>query len=148
MKVTILFACFVIILSSCSKSNDNTYVEKTYTSTAGTSITMLGHQWSNSIGYDYSDPAVICNLSTDFALRGTTNGDSIKIKIIRNGATIYKSIDLDVNKCFTQSIIVADSSVLQANIPAGVFTKEIEIIVFKGTDSLFVPFKSGDLRFR
>jgi len=148
MKVTILFACFVILLSSCSKSDDNTYPEKTYTSTTGTSITFLGHQWSNSIGYNYTNTEVICKLSTDFALRGTTNGDSIKIKTIRNGETIYKSVSFDATKYFAQSIMIADSTVLQTNIPAGVFTKDVEVVVYKGADSLKVPFKSGELRFR
>lgn len=148
MKVTILFACFVILLSSCSKSDDNIYPEKTFTSTAGTSIKILGHQWSNIIGYNYTSTDVICKLSTDFAIRGETNGDSIKIKFNRNGETIYKRIDLDVKKYFAQTVVIADSSVLQTNIPAGVFTKEIEVIVFKGPDSLKVPFKSEELRFR
>jgi len=146
MKITILFACFVIMLASCSKSDDNVYPEKTYTSTSGTSITVLGQSWMTIIGYDYSGSAVMSNLSTAFVLKGKTNGDSIKIKTIRNGETKYKSIDLEVNKAFVQSTVIADSSFLQTNIPTKLVTWAVEVVVYKGSDSLKVPFKSEEIR--
>jgi len=148
MKITILFACFVIILASCSKSDDNVYPEKTYTSTSGTAITVLGHQWATGIGYDYSGPAIICNLSTAFVLKGKTNGDSINIKTTRNGETKYKSVDLDVNKYFAQSTVIADSSFMQINIPTELLSWAVEVVVYKGSDSLKVPFKSEEIRLR
>ena len=149
MKVTILFVGVVILLSSCSKSDDNTFTEKTYSNTNGTSIAITGPVWSTSTGYNYYKlDSVICALSVNYQLRGTTNGDSIKIKSIRDEVTVYESVSLDAKKYFTHGNSIMKARVLQENIPAGVFTKDIEVIVYKGTDSLKVAFNSGPLRYK
>ena len=149
MKVNLIIACFVILLSSCSKSDDNTPTEKTYSNTNGTSIAITGPSWIASVGYNYYKPdSVICSLIVNYQIRGTINGDSIRIKSIRNEVTIYESVSLDAKKYFTHGSAIMEARVLQANIPAGEFTKDIEVIVYKGTDSLKVAFNSGPLRYK
>jgi len=149
MRSTILFACVVIILSSCSKSDDAINAEKTYSNTAGNSITIIGPVWGAGMGYNYYKPdSVICALYVNYELRGTTNGDSIKIKSILNEVTVYESVNLDAKKSFAHGNLIMGPRVLQANIPVGVFTKDIEVIVYKGADSLKVPFNSGSLSYR
>ena len=149
MKITILFVGAVILLSSCSKSDDNTFTEKTYSNTNGTSIAITGPVWSTSTGYNYyKTDSIVCSLSVNYQLRGTINGDSIRIKSIRDEVTVYESVSLDAKKYFTHGNAIMKARVLQENIPAGVFTKDIEVIVYKGTDSLKVAFNSGPLRYK
>jgi len=149
MKVNLIIACFVILLSSCSKSDDNTPTEKTYSNTNGTSIAITGPSWIASVGYNYYKPdSVICSLIVNYQLRGTINGDSIRIKSIRNEVTVYESVSLDAKKYFTHGSAIMEARVLQENIPAGEFTKDIEVIVYKGADSLKVAFNSGPMRFK
>ena len=148
MKHPILFACLVISMSSCSKDDDST-AEKTYTNTMGTSIAITGPSWDVGIGYNYyKTDSVVCALSVGFALRGSTNGDSVKVKTIKEAATVYEKLNLDANKSFAQSFAVDSARVLQANIPKGEFTRDLEVVVYKGTDSLKVSFTSGPLRYQ
>ena len=149
MRVTLLITCFAFLLFSCSK-NEEINDEKTYTGTNGTAMTMAHTEWMVLIVYGYDQSSVANNISVHFRTTGNTNGDSMKIKFMRDDKTVYEKIDLNNTRSFyiDNIILTSDLKEFETIAPSGEFTKEVEMIVYKGADSLKVALNSGTLKYK
>jgi len=149
MRVIVLITCCAFLLFSCSK-NEEINDEKTYIGTNGTSMTMAHTEWMVLIGYGYDQPTVANTISVHFRTTGNTNGDSMKIKFVRDEKTVYEKINLNNTMSFyiDNIILTSDLKVFETKTPSGEFTKEVEMIVYKGTDSLKVVLNSGTLKYK
>ncbi len=148
MRIYRLIIVLIMILTSCSKKEDNIDSVKVFNDLKGSSITITNDYWyttkvSNTTGYTGG----LSFLDVKLKLIGFTNGDSVKVKTYGYGLINYEKVKLDNKKAFNDTITISFLVISTINIPKEEFTKSTTLLIFKGSDTLNVSLISGQLKY-
>lgn len=136
-----IFFCFIVflVLSSCLKMNEEGTQE--FTSELGTTLQIQSIGWKPiRLGQSSTDGGYV-NLN----LSGSTNANGIKFsRHLQDGTDSDTTVNLFQNN-FNVSVEV--SSYDQPSMPIGVFRDSTIIKVYRGTDTIKVLIRSGELSF-
>jgi hypothetical protein len=147
MKINFISLILILVLVSCKK-DDNNNSAKVYSNTNGTSVSISDALWyttNQSYSNGYMNGYSVIGVS--LKLVGTTNGEKIKVKTFGDGLISYYDVKMDSTKNFNDTVSVSFLVLLTTAIPKDEFTKNTNLLVCKGTDTLNVALNSGKLKY-
>ncbi len=148
MRIYVLLIVLFMILTSCTKKDDNKDSAKVYSDSKGTSITISNADWfTTKESYTTGYTGGYSFLDVNLKLSGFTNGDSVKVKTYGDGLINYEKVKLDDKRNFNDTITISFLMILTTNIPRDEFTKSTILMIFKGSDTLDVSLISGQLKY-
>lgn len=137
-----IFFSFIVLmlLFSCTKMNDEGTQE--FTSENGTTLQIESFGWKAIRFGQSSTEGGFVNLN----LSGSTNANGIKFsRHLQDGTDTDTTVNLNFQNNFKVSVEI--SSYDQPSMPIGVFRDSTIAKVYRGTDTLKVLIRSGDLVF-
>jgi hypothetical protein len=127
MKIKMLFIGLVVVLVACSKE-DKAIMDIT------------SSKWFTTTGNGFGD--------VNLVISGSTNADKVLVECYGDGLITEKNVVLDSKNNFSNDTCQLSFFYFGiANIPTEVFTRSAKVRAIKGTDTLLVVLKSGDLKY-
>lgn len=134
MRTTILFLTFFFADVSCFKNNDSV---KVYNDTKGLTLSITSSYWyltRNNIGGG----------NVNLKISGSTNGAKVTVRTYGDGVINDENAELNSTKNFNDDIVISFTA---TNVPSTEFEASTLIKAYKGTDTLVVTLKSGELKY-
>jgi hypothetical protein len=147
METGYILAC-CLLLFSCSKNEEDLFIEKTYSNSNGTTLTISDVDWwtikqSHTSGF----MGGFTFLTVKMKLIGKTNGDSLKVKSTMGNRIDFVNIDVKDDSTFSDEVIISYQMISTLDIPIDKFKAIADICVYKGLDTLNVSFDSKLLKY-
>jgi len=136
MKNYLVFSCLVLLLTACSKNNNNNPGVANYNDASGTFINFTSIQWY--FGNDNNF------MTLHVKMAGSTNSDRMTITTIGDGLQTDVNIELQPDHIFSMDVPV----VFTANgATPGSFDISTGVTAYKGNDKLIATLKSGKVNY-
>ena len=134
MKNYLVIPCLFLLLTACSKKNDNNHPGTNYHDANGTFINFTATQW-----YIIKDGNFV---TLNLKITGNTNGNKITIKTFGDGLNSDVNIDILPNHAFSKDISIVFTA--DGSIP-GTFDVSTQVTAYKGNDTLIATLRSGKM---
>lgn len=134
MKNYLVLFCLFLLITACSKKNDNSPQSTNYHNANGTFINFTTTQW-----YIIKDGNFV---TLNLKITGNTNGNKITIKTFGDGVNSYINVDLQPNHTFSKDISIVFTA---DGATAGSFDISTQVTAYKGNDTLIATLSSGKM---